>query len=123
MADDPMILVRYFAGARAAAGVPEEKVPATTLEAVIDTISRAHGERLATVLAASSFLVDGLASHDRSATLPAGTHGRRAATVRRRLSNRQAAANPRAADEHWPAGDRACVGLRRTVCRHDLHDP
>jgi molybdopterin synthase sulfur carrier subunit len=73
MADDPMILVRYFAGARAAAGCPEEKITGATLESVIATISKRHGERLATVLAASTFLVDGLANHDRSATLPAGT--------------------------------------------------
>jgi molybdopterin synthase sulfur carrier subunit len=73
MPDDPMILVRYFAGARAAAGCPEEKVTAPTLESVIETISQRHGERLATVLVASTFLVDGLASHDRSAALPAGT--------------------------------------------------
>ena len=68
-----MILVRYFAGARAAAGCPEEKVTAPTLESVIATISQRHGERLATVLAASTFLVDGLTSHDRSTALPAGT--------------------------------------------------
>jgi sulfur-carrier protein len=73
MVDDPMILVRYFAGARAAAGCPEEKVTGATLESVIATISYRHGERLASVLAASTFLVDGLANHDRSATLPTGT--------------------------------------------------
>lgn len=68
-----MILVRYFAGARAAAGCPEEKITGATLDSVIATISQRHGERLATVLAASTFLVDGLANHDRAATLPAGT--------------------------------------------------
>ena len=73
MADDPMILVRYFAGARAAAGCPEEKVTGATLESVIAAISQRHGERLATVLSGSTFLVDGLANHDRSATLLAGT--------------------------------------------------
>jgi molybdopterin converting factor small subunit len=73
MADDPMILVRYFAGARAAAGCPEEKITGATLESVIATISKLHGERLATVLAASTFLIDGLANHARSAALPAGT--------------------------------------------------
>jgi molybdopterin converting factor small subunit len=72
MADDRMTLVRYFAGARAAAGCPEEKVTGATLESVIATISQRHGERLATVLAASSFLVDGLACHDRTVALPAG---------------------------------------------------
>ena len=72
MAEDPMILVRYFAGARAAAGCPEEKVTAPTLELVIAAISQRHGERLTTVLAASSFLVDGLACHDPTIALPAG---------------------------------------------------
>ncbi|HET8640567.1 MAG TPA: MoaD/ThiS family protein, partial [Pseudonocardiaceae bacterium] len=32
----------------------------------------AHGERMARVLAAASFLVDGVACHDRGAPLPAG---------------------------------------------------
>jgi len=68
-----MILVRYFAGARAAAGCPEEKVTGMTLESVIAAISRRHGERLATVLAASTFLIDGLANHDRTAVVPAGS--------------------------------------------------
>ena len=68
-----MILVGYFGGARAAAGCPEEKVTGATLESVIAIISQRHGERLANVLAASTFLVDGLASHDRSDALPAGT--------------------------------------------------
>jgi molybdopterin converting factor small subunit len=73
MADDPMILVRYFAGARAAAGCPEEKVTGATLESVITAISQRHGQRLATVLAASTFLIDGLANHDRTAVLAAGS--------------------------------------------------
>ena len=72
MIAESMILVRYFAAARAAAGCPEEKVAATTLDDMMATISSRHGERLAAVLAASSFLVDGLASHDRSAALPDG---------------------------------------------------
>jgi molybdopterin converting factor small subunit len=67
-----MVLVRYFAGARAAAGCAEEKLTATTLGALIDIIGARHGDRLATVLRASSFLVDGLASHDRAAVLPEG---------------------------------------------------
>jgi molybdopterin synthase sulfur carrier subunit len=59
-------LVRYFAGARAAAGVPEEKLDLTTVGDLV-------GERpeLARVLTACSFLVDGLAWHDLTAPLPA----------------------------------------------------
>ena len=65
-----MLLVRYFAGARAAAGTGEEKVDAATLGALIDVVSDGH-PRLAAVLPACSFLVDGLAWRDRSAPLPA----------------------------------------------------
>jgi molybdopterin converting factor small subunit len=66
-----VILVRYFAGARAAAGVPEEKVTAPTLDALISALGDAHGDRLVRVLPGCSFLVDGLACHDRSAPLSA----------------------------------------------------
>jgi sulfur-carrier protein len=65
--------VRYFAGARAAAGVSEETTPAgVDLEALVATLAERRGEDLATVLKAASFLVDGLAWRDRRATLPAG---------------------------------------------------
>jgi molybdopterin converting factor small subunit len=67
-----MILVRYFAGARAAADCPEEKLTAATLDDLVATLGQRHGDRLVSVLAASSFLVDGIANHDRSAALPAG---------------------------------------------------
>ena len=57
-----MITVRFFAGARAAAGVPETTVPAgCTLDELITTLAARHGARLATVLGAASFLVDGAA--------------------------------------------------------------
>jgi molybdopterin converting factor small subunit len=65
-----VLLVRYFAGARAAAGIGEEKVDAATLGSLIDRVSDAN-PRLAAVLPACSFLVDGLAWRDRSAPLPA----------------------------------------------------
>jgi sulfur-carrier protein len=64
-----MILVRYFAGARAAAGASEEKIGAATVDALISTLAARHGAGLATVLAACSFLVDGLICHDRTAPL------------------------------------------------------
>lgn len=67
------VTVRFFAGARAAAGVAEEALPAGgTLAELISTLSVRHGERLGSVLAAASFLVDGLACRDRDRTLPAG---------------------------------------------------
>ncbi|MER7276839.1 MoaD/ThiS family protein [Dactylosporangium sp. NPDC000244] len=65
-----LLLVRYFAGARAAAGVPEEKVEATTLTDLVAAVT-ADRPRLAGVVTACSFLVDGTAWRDRDAALPA----------------------------------------------------
>ena len=68
-----VITVRYFAGARAAAnGVSAEPAEAGSLEDLIQKLTNRHGERLGLVLKSASFLVDGLACHDRQATLPAG---------------------------------------------------
>ncbi|SHN46886.1 MoaD/ThiS family protein [Cryptosporangium aurantiacum] len=66
------ITVRYFAGARAAAGVEEETASAQTLSELRAQLAEAHGERLERVLTACSFLVDGVAARDLSAPLPAG---------------------------------------------------
>ncbi|WP_433283974.1 MoaD/ThiS family protein [Micromonospora sp. CA-244673] len=67
------LTVRYFAGARAAAGRAEETVAAgRSLDALLNELTERHGERLAMVLKAASFLVDGVACHDRQAPLPAG---------------------------------------------------
>jgi len=67
------LTVRYFAGARAAAGVTEESAPAgLDLAALIDLLVDRHGERMAAVFKVASFLIDGLACHDRTATLPPG---------------------------------------------------
>ncbi|GAA3280516.1 MULTISPECIES: MoaD/ThiS family protein [Dactylosporangium] len=65
-----MLVVRYFAGARAAAGVPEEKVEAATLGELVAAVT-ADRPRLAGVVTACSFLVDGTSWRDQSATLPA----------------------------------------------------
>jgi molybdopterin converting factor small subunit len=62
--------VRYFAAARAAAGVSEEVVPASTLGLLRKAMIDAHGERLAAVLRVASFLVDGMACRDDDASLP-----------------------------------------------------
>ncbi|GID98545.1 putative molybdenum cofactor biosynthesis protein D2 (MoaD2) / thiamineS [Amorphoplanes digitatis] len=67
-----MIEVRYFAGARAAAGTPAERVAAASVDDLTSVLTARHGERLAVVLKAASFLVDGLACHDRQAVLPVG---------------------------------------------------
>lgn len=68
-----MITVRYFAGARAAAGRPSESLPAgQSLDELTELLAARHGTDLARVLTAASFLVDGLACHDRKIVLPAG---------------------------------------------------
>jgi molybdopterin synthase sulfur carrier subunit len=67
-----MPTVRYFAGARAAAGgISSESVPASTVNELVQNLADRHGERLGVVLKAASFLVDGLTCHDREAILPA----------------------------------------------------
>jgi molybdopterin converting factor small subunit len=67
-----MVTVRYFAGARAAAGVAEEKVTAATLADLVAMATTEHGEALGKVLAVASFLVDSVVWHDRAAALPDG---------------------------------------------------
>ena len=67
-----MVLVRYFAAARAAAGVAEEKIAADSLGSVVAAVTELHGERLARVLTACSFLVDGTAAHDLTTPLDQG---------------------------------------------------
>lgn len=69
------VRVRYFAGARAASGVAEESIqlPAgATVRDVLADLTARHGDRLATVLAASSFLLDGVAVRNRGVTLDDG---------------------------------------------------
>jgi molybdopterin synthase sulfur carrier subunit len=57
------VQVRYFAGARAAAGVSEESADASTLRELVDELGERHGDRLTVVLRACSFLLDGVAAH------------------------------------------------------------
>ncbi|MEU7803096.1 MoaD/ThiS family protein [Micromonospora arborensis] len=67
------LTVRYFAGARAAAGHREEAMPAgRSLDDLTAELVRRHGDRLGAVLRVASFLVDGVTCHDRQAPLPAG---------------------------------------------------
>ncbi|CCH21880.1 MoaD/ThiS family protein [Micromonospora lupini] len=67
------LTVRYFAGARAAAGRPEEVAAAgRSLDDLTTELAQRHGDRLAAVLRVASFLVDGVACHDRRAPLPGG---------------------------------------------------
>ena len=68
-----MVTVRYFAGARAAAGgISTEAIDAASVEQLVAILTERHGERLAVVLKAASYLVDGLTCHDRQAELRTG---------------------------------------------------
>jgi molybdopterin synthase sulfur carrier subunit len=69
---DVKVTVRYFAGARAAAGVAEETVAAATVRELVTGLS-ARDERFARVLGACSYLVDGLAARDLDTALPDGS--------------------------------------------------
>lgn len=65
-----MVRVRYFAGAKAAAGVERDDVPATNLQALVSTLADRRGPALAQVLGACSFLLDGVTIHERTTVLP-----------------------------------------------------
>jgi sulfur-carrier protein len=67
------ITVRYFAGARAAAGVDTETRDAASLDELVGQIVAAHGEKLERVLTACSFLVDGTSTRDRALQLSPGS--------------------------------------------------
>lgn len=69
------VTVRYFAGAKAAAGTRSEDVtvPAgTTVDDLITALAADHGEALARVLAAAGFLLDEVAVRDRTVVLAEG---------------------------------------------------
>ena len=65
--------MRYFAGARAAAGVDTEERDAASLDELVGQIVGDHGEKLARVLTACSFLVDGTTTRDRALQLSPGS--------------------------------------------------
>jgi sulfur-carrier protein len=69
------VTVRYFAGAKAAAGTRSEDVtvPAgATVDDLITALAADHGDALARVLAAASFLLDEVAVRDRTVVLAEG---------------------------------------------------
>jgi sulfur-carrier protein len=68
------VTIRYFAAARAAAGVDAETVilrPGTTVAALVERLAVA-GTRLATVLSRCSYLCDGIAVRDEATVLRSG---------------------------------------------------
>lgn len=69
------VLVRYFASARAAAGVEEEFLqlrPGASVEDAIAELRLLHPADLPRVLDAASFLLDGIAVRDITRELPDG---------------------------------------------------
>jgi sulfur-carrier protein len=67
------VTVRYFAAARAAAGVETESIELSgTVDDAIRAIRERHGTELGRVLDRCSFLLDEVAVRDRSAVLPPG---------------------------------------------------
>lgn len=68
-----LVTVRYWAAARAAAGVAEETTDPGPLADVLDRLGNQHGERLARVLGYCSYLVDGTPLRDRAVALTPGS--------------------------------------------------
>jgi molybdopterin converting factor small subunit len=71
-----LVLVRYFAAARAAAGTPEEQFELPGAATVADVLAAAvdrHGNALRTVLQRCSFLLDGVAVRSTGRTVDHGT--------------------------------------------------
>jgi sulfur-carrier protein len=70
------ITVRYFAAARAAAGVDADKVQvssAATVADLLDAVRAEHGPELTRVMARCSYLLDEVAVRDHSAPIADAT--------------------------------------------------
>ena len=65
--------IRYWAAARAAAGLAEEPWAGTTLGEVLAAAADRHGPELARVLSVASFLVDGTRARSESALADGAT--------------------------------------------------
>jgi sulfur-carrier protein len=73
---DVTIVVRYFAAARAAAGVEDEKIEiagAATVADLLDALRAEHGGGLAHVLKRCSYLLDEVAVRDLATPLAHAT--------------------------------------------------
>ena len=68
-----LVTVRYWAAARAAAGMAEEQTGPGSLDEVLTRLGDRHGERLGRGLGYCSYLLDGTPLRDRAAMLPAGS--------------------------------------------------
>jgi sulfur-carrier protein len=70
------LTVRYFAAARAAAGVPQERLTLADdakLDDVLATLAERHPGKLTAVLAASTILIDGVAAGSSNQSLNGAT--------------------------------------------------
>jgi molybdopterin converting factor small subunit len=75
MPDVMTVVVRYFAAARAAAGVDEEKLQVATgatIGDLLDVVRAEHGAELSRVLDRCSYLLDEVAARDLTAVLHEG---------------------------------------------------
>ena len=88
------VTVRYFAGARAAAGIEQEPADASTLGELRAQLAQVHGERLERVLTACSFLVNGVAAREESVPLPAGAKPTAAFAARRSSTTSRSTGSP-----------------------------
>ena len=66
------VTVRYYAGARAAAGVDSETVSGRTVTEVVSAVAALHGDPLRRVLDVATLLVEGRAVRDRGVALSDG---------------------------------------------------
>lgn len=71
------VTVRYFAAARAAAGIDEESMAfpgatPVTVQTVIDAVASEHGDSLTTVLSRCSYLHNAVVVRDPSAAISDG---------------------------------------------------
>jgi molybdopterin synthase sulfur carrier subunit len=72
----PLLTIRYFAAARAAAGVETEVIeipaadPPWSVESALCKIAKRHGPELSKVLGSCSFLLDEVAVRSLTAQLP-----------------------------------------------------
>ncbi|GEL17030.1 MoaD/ThiS family protein [Pseudonocardia asaccharolytica] len=69
------VTVRYYAAARAAAGIDDEPVAlaaGSTLADLLAALRERHGAEFATVLSRCSYLLDEVAVHDHGVVLPDG---------------------------------------------------
>lgn len=67
------VTVRFWAAARAAAGVAEQHVAPGDLSGIVAALGAQHGERLTRVLGYCSFLLDGRSVRDATTEVPAGS--------------------------------------------------